>query len=440
MEGRYEEYWRKAALRTSRRVNFAWWLQKFAPLFLLTSLLSACLLIVSRRQDLTSIPSLPFAIFSLALLASWLLAKKHFTNPEASLVRLESQMGLKNALTAANDGISRWPSPPEKTDDGFRWNWRMISLPFAAGIAFLVAGYSLPISPVDLEHRQLQQPRAWQELEADIEQLTEEEIIEEDYLEKMEERLEELKAQDQDDWFSHASLEATDSLKSSHETEVARLQRNLLKALQNFEELQQTKLSPADRDQLMEDLDKNLRNMEAGAMKPNLDLLKRLGENGLKELKNLTPEQQQELRQQLKKNAEKLAQTRAGQKKGDWLDQLMAQEEKKGEGENNGPGDPNKKQPGKGGVDRGPGVAPQVLGDESEAFRLSRIENLESQDLSNSLPGDLLQLQDGEHEVDRSGSRPQSGGGIKSAGTGGDRIWKESLMPDEKKVIRNFFK
>ena len=441
MQGTHEDYWRKAARQTAHRINFAWWLQKFAPLFLLASLLSACLLIFSRRQDLTTVTSLPLALISLTLLISWFLARKNFTTPKKALVRLESQMGLWNSLTAANDGIGHWPSPPEKTHDGFRWNWRTLLIPFIAGAAFLCAGYSLPISPVDIEHQQRQQPRAWQELEADIEQLSEEEIIEEDYLEKMEKNLEDLKAQDQDDWFSHSSLEATDSLKSSHQNEVTRLQRDLLRAIQTLDEMEQPKLTPANRDQLMTDLDKSIRNMEAGAMKPNLDLLKRLGKNGIEELKNLTPEQRQELRQQMKKNAQKLAQTRAAQEKGDWLDQLMAQQENQGEkGKKDGPEGQKKDRPGQGDIQRGPGVAPQVLGEESENFRLSRIENLEAQNLTESLPGDLLQLQNGEHEVDRSGSITQSGGGIKSAGAGGDRIWKESLMPDEKKVIRNFFK
>ncbi len=91
-------------------------------------------------------------------------------------------------------------------------------------------------------------------------------------------------------------------------------------------------------------------------------------------------------------------------------------------------------------MQRGPGTAPKVLGKESQDVELSRLERLESRDLSDSLPGDLLQLQNSEHEVNKTARGLRSGGVTKSSGTGGDRIWKDALMPDEKKAIRNFFK
>ena len=64
---------------------------------------------------------------------------------------------------------------------------------------------------------------------------------------------------------------------------------------------------------------------------------------------------------------------------------------------------------------------------------------LEAKDLSRAAPGDLLELQDGEHDVDRSDSKPTAGGDTRALGKGGDRVWRDSLDPDEQRVLKRFF-
>lgn len=70
------------------------------------------------------------------------------------------------------------------------------------------------------------------------------------------------------------------------------------------------------------------------------------------------------------------------------------------------------------------------------------MEGLESRDLSNTLPGDLLELQEGEHRVDESQIGVREGGAVEDLGEGGELIWKVApdLHPDEKKALREFFK
>lgn len=70
------------------------------------------------------------------------------------------------------------------------------------------------------------------------------------------------------------------------------------------------------------------------------------------------------------------------------------------------------------------------------------MEGLESRDLSNTLPGDLLELQDGEHQVDERKVAIREGGVVEDLGEGGELIWKVApdLHPDEKKALREFFK
>jgi len=81
-----------------------------------------------------------------------------------------------------------------------------------------------------------------------------------------------------------------------------------------------------------------------------------------------------------------------------------------------------------------------MLGEKSDKLNMSREERLESKDLSNTLPGDLLETTDGEHDIDKTNAKTRSGGSTDNTGAGGERVWKNSLLPEEKKAIKKFFK
>jgi hypothetical protein len=51
----------------------------------------------------------------------------------------------------------------------------------------------------------------------------------------------------------------------------------------------------------------------------------------------------------------------------------------------------------------------------------------------------LLELQDGEHDVDKSASSISAGGNIDATGKGGDRVWREALDPAEQMTLKRFF-
>ena len=46
---------------------------------------------------------------------------------------------------------------------------------------------------------------------------------------------------------------------------------------------------------------------------------------------------------------------------------------------------------------------------------------------------------DGEHDVDRAKVGIRSGGALENEGRGGDRVWKDALLPDEKRALKDFF-
>ena len=95
---------------------------------------------------------------------------------------------------------------------------------------------------------------------------------------------------------------------------------------------------------------------------------------------------------------------------------------------------------GKGGIGRGPGSAPGLLGQVSPEVNSGTLEGLESGDLSKSLPGDLLELEDSRHNVDKTQVGLRAGGNVDNESEGGSRVWRESLLPSEKSALKDFFK
>jgi hypothetical protein len=70
---------------------------------------------------------------------------------------------------------------------------------------------------------------------------------------------------------------------------------------------------------------------------------------------------------------------------------------------------------------------------------LEKFEHLEGKDDKEPEPGDLLNLEEIEHDVDRTKVGPAQSGSAKSKGLGGDRVWKDALDPDEQKSLKSFF-
>lgn len=435
-----EQTWRKIAQNTAHKINFGWWLQVLGTPLLIAALLIACGILIIRRE-LDSLPWLEIGggiIAALALTgaASWIAARNHFESSKQSLVRIEAAMRLRNALTAADHGVSPWPDVPAKITDGISWHWQRILPPLLGATLIIICGFLIPIHAKSAPENSTQEPTAWSELDTNLDQLDNQEVVQQEYVEEMREKLEKLRKQSPDEWFSHSSLEATDTLKKNHQNEQQALKNNLQRAERNLAELQKggAKMNEERKKRLLDDFDQALKKMEQGGMKPNKKLLKQLRKLDPKELDNLTPEQMNQLRENMRQHAEKLKQLggensdQLGEGEEDWM------KAPEGEGEN-GEGD----QPGSGGIDRGPGTSPDVLGAPHPDAGKGKLERLESKDKDRALPGDLLETNDGKHDIDQSKKGPTSGGKASAKGQGGDRVWKDSLLPAEKKALKKFF-
>jgi hypothetical protein len=369
------------------------------------------------------------------------VASRKFEKPEQSLVRIEAAMRLRNSLSAAAAGVDPWPAPIAKIDAGLTWHWPRLLVPPLGALVLIAAGALLPVTPRDRSPAAApEQPQAWKQMSSELDHLTKEQVVDEKYLEETKNRLDELKSQQEEQWFSHSSLEATDSLKKSHRAETDRVERELGRAEKALGDLEKNAgaASEAEKNRLMEEFDQALQGLQNGAMKPNPGLLEQMKQLDLKDLANLTPEQMEQLRENLKKHAQAM---KDGQGEGageDWSDELLADGQggdgqgKDGEGE-------GKEGAGRGGVNRGPGHSPGVLGKENAAVETGKLTGLEAKDLSRATPGDLLELQDGEHDVDQSASGISQGGATDATGKGGDRVWRDALDPAEQRALKRFF-
>ena len=137
----------------------------------------------------------------------------------------------------------------EQIDAGLTWQWPRLLVPPLGALALLATGMLIPILARNLHPQTApEQPQAWKQLAAELDQLTQEEVVDEKYLEDTRKKLEELKSQEEEQWFSHSSLEATDSLKKSHRAEAERLEHELdraEKALANFEKTLALRTKPS---------------------------------------------------------------------------------------------------------------------------------------------------------------------------------------------------
>ena len=441
-DGTNRRYWLDQASTLSRRINLGWFLQSLSAPLLIVSVLGAVATLILRRE----FSEIPLGVIGISLGAcllvtavmAFVLAAKRFEKPEQALVRIEIDAGLHSALSAAHAGVSRWPTPPYVLPESLKWHLLKTIAPPLGAFALLALGMLVPISARQpAPPAPSSQPQAWSQIDSQLEQLAEDAMVDEEYIEEVEKRLEELRAQEEDEWFSHASLEATDSLEESHNSNMEKLDSDLSEAGNALEALAENaeKLNAQQKQKLAEQFEQALDGLQNGAMKPNPELLDQLSKIDPNDLGKLTPEQMKQLKEgmeKLKDSMEKCKDCQGGQGQSDWEDQLL------GEGEGEDQGEDECENPGSGGINRGPGHDPNVLRGGKDPLDVGEVTGLNAVDLSRTIPGDLLQLQDGKHSVNESASKAAAGGAA-AKGKGGDRVWRDSLAPEEQRALKRYF-
>ena len=451
--------WRRLAVRTAMRVNVAWWLAVFCPLAVGVAAV-ACAVVLYLRSRAVVVEG-PWAwaacagLVSVAAMAAWLRARRRFLSVPDAMVRLESRLGLNNALSAAAVGVGHWPDLPARADDGLRYDWRWTVVPLAGAFGLTALAFLIPVKVEAAQRLEVPPPRAHEEIRAAIEELKD--TAQEEALKQLEQQLDALEEKPASEWYQHSSLEAADNLLASMRQEAKRQGEQLDRSARSLTALTEfaDKLEAGEQQRLAQEFADAAKRMAESPLGLNQQLAEALSKLDPSALKQLSPDAAKAMAQRLKEAAGKCRNCAgngsggSGQGAGSdaqrELDRLLngdgdGQGQGQGQGQGEGDGQDGREGAGRGGVQRGPGVAPLPMNRETKSLSGSRPEAVEGNDLTDSLPGDKLATSEIEHDVDRTAAGPVAGGAASGKGEGGEAIWREALQPQEKAVLQRYFK
>jgi hypothetical protein len=448
-----EHSWQLLAKRLSRKINFAWWLHYASTPLWITSLSMSVFLLWSRRADHAPSTTTCIAIVSTTLvlvgIVAWWRAKDFFESTDQSLVRLEAALELDSGLSSARAGVAPWPTLPTRNRTLLPWKYRRALAPPIAAAVLLALSAWIPLSQSPHRPTTPEEPLAWAKTQTELDQLEQDETIAPESITEIREKISDLRAQDPQDWFGHASLEATDHLRQEFKTEARSLAQEMKQAAKALETLpQNSALTQKERARLADEFQQAMEAMQQGGMKPNQKLMEQMKQLDPQQLQQLSPEQQKQLQKQLQQSSQQLDQAAKGdgENADEWLDELLADGSHPNDQPGTDGGEPGdgqqgegKGQNGRGGVSRGPGHDPNLFGKSSRDLESKNHQALRAQDLSRARVGDLIELQNDSHTLDTSATSLRQGGEVSDAGKGGDRVWRESLAPHEQKTLKKFF-
>jgi len=445
--------WLRLARSQVRRVRFGWWLTSWNGMFLGAAIFLAVVVLVARTMDrdaLSGIFSGPTGlyygclvggVFLAITLAASVRSRRHSLAAQDGLHDLDLRLGLHNRLGSAAAGVGTWPpfEPVARERLGWQWRWPAVLAPTLAGVVSVAFALLLPLpDPVDgPAPLPPQGPAALEKMEEWLETLSEEQLVEEPKIEELAEKIDQLQQQDPEDWFSHASLEATDNLEESLGKDIREMARNLDALERSLADLASlgAQENPDAKARALQAMEAALEALSQQGLPLDEAMLKQLGKTpGLdpaqlsQSLAGLSKEQMQALREKLGKGSQALGS----------LEGLPSLENDPSIGEYQilaGTGTI----PGQGGVDRGPGTAPITFGDEKD-LGTNLAERVANDDLSRATPAELLALGQTEHDKDPTDLGSRVGGAAASSGTGGEAVWKEGgLLPEEKALLKRWF-
>ena len=433
-----------------RRFQLAWWLQSFAPWAAALALVACGVVLVLRSRGV----ALPTwwvvgglgGSYGLLAGVAWQLARRHFLKEGDGMVLLESRLGLNNALTAATRGITEWPEPPPQVDDGFRFRAPWLVAPALLTLACLTLAFWLPVSQAE-NGPVLAPPLALSRAEGILNALEKENAVDPAALEQARGQLEALMKQSPEDYYTHHSLEAADTLETALREAAGSLGSQLQTAAQSAESLEKydTSLTPSSRQQLENELKAAVEGIKNSSMGASGALQKQLEQLDPSKLKELDPAQLKKMLENLKAKSAACKECQGkgqggGQSEAEKaLSDLLNGKDGKGQGQGEGEGE-GKDGMGRGGVNRGPGTGHLTFEKDASDLATNKLEQLESTDLSRTLPGDHLGTKDIGHDLDKSATGPSAGGNVATPAGGGEAVWRDQLVPAEQKVLRRYFK
>ncbi|MDF1824556.1 MAG: hypothetical protein P1U68_07930 [Verrucomicrobiales bacterium] len=435
-----ERYWLGEADRVKRHINVAWWVERFNWL-LVSGVLSLSAVLLWKRTEADFVLSVEIllivsgVVVFLSGAGAWVWSRQFFIGRKEALIRLDDRLSLNSQLISASARRGAWPDQnvvAGESDAMPPWHLKVAIFPPLTAALVLGTAWLIPIpEPQAGPSIVTVEPKSWDQVEEWIETLAAEDLIEPESLDEIADKIEELRQKPESEWFSHSSLEASDTLKDSvgrdlleMANDFAALERSL-DALTTFSE----DLSEEGKEMLMKELTEAMESLASNGLSLNEELAEQL--NGIDPsrlsegtLSQMSPQDMESLQQQLSEASQSLGAMEGLPEPGEGEGMLSYQ-----------PG----LMPGSGGSSRGEGDAPIFFGDPAD-LKTNQVESVSNEDLSRAALGDLIGVGETEHGEEISGSGPQAGGAVESVGSGGDAVWKDSLLPGEQAVLKRYFK
>jgi len=415
--------WIRAAKRLALRRNVAFWSDTFFPVALGVTVLAAFILLFQRVMGWPTRVLWSWwgaALLAAAAIAAGRVGRRHFTVFEA-LVRLDEVGQLRNRLTSAFHGVGPWPPWRSGMRDSVRWSWPRVGIPVLAGGLLLTAVSWVEIPKLRTSARPNEEPIAWTQVESWLKTLEQAKLLEQPALDKLQQQLDDLQHQPEQDWYSQSSLEAGDALQEQTAQALREMRENLDKSADLLALAQHADEMPGSQLQNLSAALKDLgAAMMSGALPLNSELAGKLRSFDPSSLKAMSQEQLQALRDKLA-DGTKICSQCVGPKttKGEGV--AKAQEPQ--------------------GPPWGGKTAPLGLDENAEDLHTKRMEGASNEDPRRALPGEVLAIAKGQHNVNKTNPAGLvDGGAASSAGQGGDAVWRDSLTPAERQVLQKYFK
>jgi len=346
--------------------------------------------------------------------------KERFWGAEDGLARLEIANQLGGRLTTAQAGIGQWPEAIG-AGDAFRSRLLVAGGPLLAGLVIWALAAWLPLPQSEAGSTPLTQPLAFTETEELLQALEQVEQLEPESIDRFEEALDQLRSRPAEEWYSHSSLEAGESLLANLQDSARRLADSLEGADGALGQVgsDPTSASDATAERASRNLRQALDGMDASEL--------RIGEGLKQALQNAgTPEGLRQLSlAQLQRIQIQIQQIGTGVCKG-LGSEFGSEAGQDGEG------------PGKGGINRGPGTAPLTIGPR-EAVEESGVEGGVASDLDGDVGiGDVVGTRltrPEENEQPFSISR----GGEAAISAASEAVNRQPVTPAERRILQRYF-
>lgn len=440
--GKNEAYWMTRARRLVFFVNVVAWLERFLPVFIGLNLFASCLVIYLRGQRIDVQIILWGILVCLVVIAFgifvWIC--KRGLSLFSALLRIETAMGLNNALTTAYQGRINWPNSEKVPGRLYRLHLQRSAWASVLSAILLVVALLIPIgheqqSP--LAENPLPSP-ALSEVEEWIEQISEESFVEEAALEELQQAVEDMKSRPESEWYTAGALEAADRLNEEVSQALSTLAHELHVSnalLQGAETLPED-VSSVQLNRISEIYQESIRNLETGALPLNSGLLDEMRQVDFNQMDGLDMGQLKALQSRSERMAE-MAQRMSGMTPEE-KERLQNYYDSLKQGMCEGP---PSKQCVPGSIGRGRDDAEMSYSQYRSPDQTSLTEGVSNTDLRQAAIGDTIKtniLPQGETDTLFLGS--SQGGRINSTGDGGDAVWVDRLTPNERKVLQNYFK